>query len=43
MEERDGNEEDAIVAYNDCLSRKNEHKDAMIALARLYQNGGNND
>ena len=43
MEERDGNDDDAIVAYNDCLSRSNDHKEALIALARLYQNNGNND
>lgn len=43
MEERDGNLPDAITAYNDCLSRKDDHKDSIFALARLYQNMGNND
>ena len=43
MEERDGNLADAITAYNDCLSRKEDHKDAIFSLARLYQNMGNND
>lgn len=43
MEERDGNLADSITAYNDCLSRKDDHKDAIFALARLYQNMGNND
>jgi len=36
MEERDMNDDDAIVAYNDCLSRDNSHKDALVALGRLY-------
>jgi hypothetical protein len=36
LEERDGNVNDAITAYNDCLSRKEDHKDAIIALARLF-------
>jgi len=43
MEERDGSDEDAIIAYNDCLSRYNEHKEAMVSLARLYQNTGSNE
>lgn len=43
LEERDGNPNDAITAYNDCLQRKDDHEDAIIALARLYQNMGNND
>ena len=25
LEERDGNNDEAMVAYNDCLSRKNDH------------------
>ncbi len=36
LEERDGNPNEAQIAYNDCLSRKDDHKDAIIALARLY-------
>lgn len=43
LEERDGNAQDAVTAYNDCLSRKEDHKDALFALARLFQNMGNND
>ena len=42
-EERDGKNEEAILAYDDCLSRKEDHKEAMIALANLYQGMGNND
>lgn len=36
LEERDGNLQDAVVAFNDCLSRKEDHKDALFALARLF-------
>jgi len=36
-EERDGNNNEAILAYNDCLSRKEDHKEAILALAGLYQ------
>ncbi len=36
LEERDGNLQDAVIAYNDCLVRKEDHKDALYALARLY-------
>lgn len=43
LEERDGNVADAVTAYNDCLARKEDHKDAIFALARMYQNMGNND
>jgi tetratricopeptide repeat protein 21B len=43
LEERDGNVQDSVVAYNDCLSKKDDHKDAIFALARLFQNMGNND
>jgi hypothetical protein len=32
-----------VVAYNDCLAKKEDYKDAMYALARLFQNSGNND
>jgi len=42
-EERDGNNEEAILAYNDCLTRKEDHKEALISLAHLYQTTGNND
>ena len=43
LEERDGNIADSITAYNDCLSRKEDHKESLFALARLFQNMGNND
>lgn len=43
-EERDGNLDDAISCFNDCLKRSNNvHKDAMVAIARIYQSKGNND
>ena len=34
FEERDGNSQEAQIAYNDCLSRKEDHTEALIALAR---------
>jgi hypothetical protein len=43
LEERDANYADAITAYNDCLQRKEDHKEAIFQLARLFQNLGNND
>jgi hypothetical protein len=43
LEEREGNINDTITSYNDCLARKEDHKEALISLARLYQNMGNND
>lgn len=36
LEEREGNYEEAIVAYNDCLSRKADHVDAQLSLAKLF-------
>jgi len=36
MEERAGNNEDALLAYNDCLSRNSNHIEAQVALARLH-------
>ena len=42
-EERLGDDDSAIEAYNDCLKKSAEHKEAMVALARLYQNIGNNE
>jgi len=36
LEERAGANNDAITAYNDCLSRKEDHKEALVALAKLY-------
>jgi Tfp pilus assembly protein PilF len=43
LEEREGNNKDSITAYNDCLSRNENHKESLIALARLFQNIGEND
>jgi hypothetical protein len=36
LEERDGNLQDSVVAYNDCLTKKEDHKEALFALARLF-------
>ena len=36
LEERDGDLKDSIIAYNDCLQKKDDHKDALYALARLF-------
>jgi hypothetical protein len=36
LEEREGNLEAAITAYNDCLSRKNDHVEAQLSLARMF-------
>jgi len=36
LEERDGNIGDAVTAYNDCLSRKEDHIEALLSLARLF-------
>jgi tetratricopeptide (TPR) repeat protein len=43
FEEREGNLQDAVTAYNDCLSKKEDHKDSLFQLARIFQNMGNND
>lgn len=43
LEEREGNYEEAIAAYNDCLARKTDHIEAQLSLARLFQSNGNND
>jgi len=43
LEERNGKYEDAITAYSDCLARDTTHINAQVALARLYQQTGNND
>lgn len=43
LEEREGNNAEAIQAYNDCLSRKQDHVEAQLSLARLYQAKGSND
>ena len=43
-EERDGNNDDALQCYNECLKRSNnENVQAMIAIARINQQNGNND
>ena len=43
LEEREGNSSEAIAAYNDCSSRKQDHIEAQLSLARLYQAKGSND
>ena len=40
MEEREGSTEEAIQFYNECLQKDQEHKESLIAMARLYQNYG---
>mmetsp|Transcript_40518 Transcript_40518/g.39032 ORF Transcript_40518/g.39032 Transcript_40518/m.39032 type:complete len:142 (+) Transcript_40518:2642-3067(+) len=42
LEDRDGNLRDAVTAYDDCLSRNEEHKEAIVAEARIFQNMGDN-
>ena len=43
-EERDGNNDDALQCYNECLKRSNnENVKAMIAIARINQSKGAND
>lgn len=42
LEEREGNVEESISFYNDCLQKDSEHKESLIAMARLHQNYGNN-
>ena len=42
-EERDGSLNEAFACFNDTLQRSNEHKDAMVAIARIHQNQGNNE
>lgn len=42
-EERDGNLNEAFVCYNETLTRNNEHKESMVAIARIHQNQGNNE
>lgn len=36
FEEREGNLQNAVTAYNDCLSKKEEHKDSLFQLARIF-------
>lgn len=39
FEERDGNQEEAIKCYQETLKKSNqEHKDAMVSIAKIYQN-----
>lgn len=39
FEERDGNQEEAIKCYQETLKKcNNEHKEAMVAIAKIYQN-----
>lgn len=35
-EERIGDANSAIEAYMDCLKKQNDHKEAMVSLARLH-------
>ena len=42
-EDRDGNNKDAIACFNDCLKRSPNHIEAMVAIARINQNEGNNE
>ena len=42
-EERDGSLNEAFACFNDTLQRSNEHRDAMVAIARIHQNQGNNE
>jgi len=42
-EERDGNQNDAIACFNDCLQRNNQHKEAIVSIARIHQSMGHND
>ena len=37
LEEREANHEGAIQIYNDCLSKDEDHKEALISLAKLHQ------
>jgi hypothetical protein len=35
-EERDGNLDDAIACFNDCMKKSNtDHKESMVAIARI--------
>jgi hypothetical protein len=44
MEERDGrNIQDAITAFNDCLSRNENHLESLTSLAKIFQGLGQND
>lgn len=40
FEEREGNDQDSITAYNDCLKRKEDHTGAILSLARISQQHG---
>ena len=42
-EERIGDGNSAMEAYMDCLKKSPEHVEAVVALARLLQNFGNNE
>lgn len=42
MEEREGSVEKAVVFFNECLQKDSEHKEALISMARLHQNFGQN-
>lgn len=34
--DRENNIADAISAYNECLNKKEDHIDSMVALAKIY-------
>ena len=38
--ERDGNNEDALACFHDCLQRQEDHANAMIEIARINQSLG---
>jgi tetratricopeptide repeat protein 21B len=42
-EERDGSNEYALQNFNDALKKNNQHLKAMVAIARIAQNSGDND
>jgi tetratricopeptide repeat protein 21B len=43
FEERDGNNQEAISYFTDAFTRNNEHIDAIVSIARVHQNSGQND
>ncbi len=42
-EERDGNLNDSIACYNDCLQKSPNDIQAMLSIAKIHQNQGNNE
>ena len=35
-EERDGNPQDAVTCFNDCIQRNPQHVEAFVAIARVF-------